>query len=253
MPVCEMLTPWQWECELENKADIKFAFPDDDLLTSLVDHYFVNANAYMPLLHRPTFEKSVQEGKHFSDQGFAATVLLACAIGSRYCDDPRVLLDDIPGNQYAAGWKYFVQVPPIEVSPVSRPSCYELQKCVVRPCHVYSRSTEKLTWYFQLMVVFMTGSSSPRGCWTLVGTALRFVQDLGVHRRRMSGPTVTKAQHEHWKRIFWFVCHLADVQKLTLRKGVSFAWIECLLWEWGAPLHCRMKSAHLNNSRRTCR
>lgn len=136
MSVREALTPWQWECELENKADIKYTYPDPDLVFTLVDLYFINANAFTPLLHRPTFEKFVQEGKHYSDQGFAATLLLVCAIGSRYCDDPRVLLDNSLDNHYSAGWKYFVQVPPIEVSPISRPSCYELQKCVVCPSRV---------------------------------------------------------------------------------------------------------------------
>ncbi|KIY63797.1 hypothetical protein CYLTODRAFT_359358, partial [Cylindrobasidium torrendii FP15055 ss-10] len=172
-----------------------------DLLSTLVEHYFVNANAYMPLLHRPTFQKSIREGQHFRDQEFAATLLLACAIGSRYCDDLRVRLDD-NNSQYSAGWKYFVQVPSIEVSPVSRPSCYELQKCV-------------------LMVIFMTGSSNPRGCWTLVGTALRFVQDLGVHRRKMSDVSVTKAQHEHWKRIFWCLVCMDRMFAVSMGRSVA--------------------------------
>ncbi|KIY70978.1 hypothetical protein CYLTODRAFT_419255 [Cylindrobasidium torrendii FP15055 ss-10] len=191
-----------WEQALENKVNIHFNFPPPELMASLVNHYFVNANAFMPLLHRPTFEYAIREGKHLEDQGFAATLLLACAIGSRYSDDPRVRLDDCLDNQYSAGWKYFVQVPPMEVSPMSKPSRYELQKCI-------------------LMVFFMMGSSSPRGCWTLVGTGLRFAQDLGIHRRRMSDMNMTRADHEQWKRIFWCLVCLDRMYAMGMGRSVA--------------------------------
>jgi len=38
------------------------------------------------------------------------TVLLACALGSRYSDDPRVMVTD-DDTGLSAGWNYFVQVP----------------------------------------------------------------------------------------------------------------------------------------------
>ncbi|KIY63793.1 hypothetical protein CYLTODRAFT_425777 [Cylindrobasidium torrendii FP15055 ss-10] len=191
-----------WEQALEHKVTVNYAFPPPDLLPVLVDLYFVNSNNYLPLLHRPTFERAIKENVHLTDQGFAATLLLVCGIGSRYSDDLRVRLDSALDDPYSAGWKYFVQIPPMEVGPSTIPSLYELQKCV-------------------LMVFFMMSSSSPRGCWTLVGTGLRFVQDLGVHQRRMPDVHITRAEHERWKRIFWCLVCLDRVFAVAMGRSVA--------------------------------
>ena len=84
------------------------SFPDLPLLTTLVDLYFKYSNVYMPLLHRPTFEKGIREGLHFRDEGFGSSVLLVCAIGARFSDDARVLLDT--GEIHSAGWEWFHRV-----------------------------------------------------------------------------------------------------------------------------------------------
>ncbi|KAJ7844943.1 hypothetical protein B0H14DRAFT_2775939 [Mycena olivaceomarginata] len=47
-----------------------FVFPDPDLLRALVDLYFIHKNLYFPVLHRPTFDRSVAEGLHTRDPTF---------------------------------------------------------------------------------------------------------------------------------------------------------------------------------------
>ena len=64
----------------------------------------------MPLLHRPTFEKGLAEGLHYKDEGFGSTVLLVSALGSRFCDDPRVILED-SNSQHSAGWEWLLLRP----------------------------------------------------------------------------------------------------------------------------------------------
>lgn len=82
----------------------------------------------MPLLHRPTFEKSVSEGLHRTNAMFGATLLLVCAHGARYSDDPRVLAAESPRS---AGWRWFEQVNILRKSLYHRTSLYELQMHVV--------------------------------------------------------------------------------------------------------------------------
>lgn len=84
---------------------------------------------FTPLLHRPTFERSVREGLHKRDVDFGCVLLLVCALGSRYSDDLRVVLEDAFPEQsamsetsaeeeerarrwrwHSAGWKWFRQV-----------------------------------------------------------------------------------------------------------------------------------------------
>ena len=85
----------------------------------------------MPLLHRPTFEKSVAEGLHFTDSMFGATLLLVCAHGSRYSEDPRVLAEG-SDNPRSAGWKWFEQVNVFRRTLFQRTTLYELQMHAVR-------------------------------------------------------------------------------------------------------------------------
>ncbi len=77
-------------------------------MSSLIDLYFENYNVYMPLLHRPTFEKSMQQGLHLINESFGAIVLLTCALGAKFSDDPRTLLNMT--NMHSAGWKWFKYV-----------------------------------------------------------------------------------------------------------------------------------------------
>ena len=108
-----------------------YIYPDADLIPHLIDAYFLHLNIFMPLLHRPTFEKSVAEGLHFSDSMFGATLLLVCALGSRYSEDPRVLAEGSDSPR-SAGWKWFEQVSVFRTSLYKRTTLYELQMHAVR-------------------------------------------------------------------------------------------------------------------------
>jgi len=113
-----------------------------------VDLYFANMNSFLPLLHRPIFEKSLAENLHLRDDGFGAVVLLVAAVGARFSDDVRVAL---PGTNamHSAGWGWFNQVQMVRRSLFSPPSLYDLQIYCVRnhnaPCQVFPI----LTWFIE--------------------------------------------------------------------------------------------------------
>ncbi|KAJ6596960.1 fungal-specific transcription factor domain-containing protein [Mycena vulgaris] len=157
----------------------QYTFPEADLLTNLVELYFVNVNCYYPVLHRPTFERKVHDKLHLRDHRFAATLLMVCTLGSRHSDDPRVLLEDQTGY-HSAGWKWHNQVRVIPKHLIYKPNLYELQ-------------TIALSSLFLLAI-------SPVA-WNQIGFGLRRAQDVGAHRR-MKQPHPT-AEHESWKRVFW--------------------------------------------------
>lgn len=107
-----------------------YTFPEDDLVDALVKLYFEHVNILLPLLHRPSFERSIQEKLHLKDEGFAATVLLVCAVGSRWSDDPRIFLEG--GTPNSCGWKWFGQVQVVRRSLLEPPTLYDLQFYCVR-------------------------------------------------------------------------------------------------------------------------
>ncbi|KAJ3505766.1 hypothetical protein NLJ89_g7247 [Agrocybe chaxingu] len=179
------LRPWESRINAKKPAPV-YHFPEPDLAEHLIDLYFEFVNLYLPLLHRPTFEKSVQDGLQHTNQSFASVYLLVCAVGSRFSADPRVRLDGIE-SYHSCGWKWFDQVQVVKKSLLSPPSLYDLQ-------------------FYCLSVQFLQGSSAPQSCWTMVGIGIRLAQDVGAHRRKIHTRPVT-AEDELWKRAFWvLVC-----------------------------------------------
>ncbi|KAJ7926737.1 fungal-specific transcription factor domain-containing protein [Mycena leptocephala] len=171
--------PWQ-SAECRTKT---YDFPSEPLMGQLLELYFTHQNIYLPLLHRPTFERGVLEGLHLRDDGFAATVLVVCAIGSRWSMDPRMT-----GAGLSCGWEWFNQVPQVERHLFGQTKLYDLQ-------------------YYCLAVEFLAGSSSPQACWMLAGIGLRLAQTVGIHRRtsRIEVPSV---ERELLKRAFWVLVWL---------------------------------------------
>lgn len=98
-------------------------------MDQLLDAYFSYDTGWMPLLHKPTFMKNVKDGLHLRSGGFGATVLLACALGSRHVDDERVLLDK--SDRRSAGWHWFQKVDDMHKSLLAPVHLYDLQICAV--------------------------------------------------------------------------------------------------------------------------
>ncbi|KAG6819032.1 hypothetical protein H0H93_016104 [Arthromyces matolae] len=169
----------------------KYRFPEPDLMKELVDLYFKHQNRYLPIFHRPTFERAISSDQHYSDQSFAPVLLMMCAVAAKYSNDPRVM--DEPQEEggkpdpHTSGWKWFGQISLIRPSPMSAPNIHNLQ-------------------FYALVGQFLQASSVPHACWTVVGVAIRLALDIGVHRRKPKGVPHT-VEDELWKRLFWvLVC-----------------------------------------------
>ncbi|KAF8210525.1 fungal-specific transcription factor domain-containing protein [Mycena galopus ATCC 62051] len=175
-----------WEEAVPNETP-RYIFPDPDLMTSLLEIYFTNVQPTLPLLHRPTFEKSLAEGLHLTDFRFGGTVLALLSVASRYSDDPRVF---VPGSNSAlsSGWIFFNQVQVIRKSLFDEPSIYEVQ-------------------LYCLITLFTLGTSSPQASWLYLGLGIRFIQERGEHRRKREGHKFT-VEDELWKRAFWCLLSL---------------------------------------------
>jgi hypothetical protein len=106
-----------------------FQFPPKDLLSSLIDNYFRCYNDYLPLLHRPTFDRAVANGQHLEDDSFGAIVILVSAIGSSHSDDPRLRVE--LNQPDSAGWNLFKQLHLDELALMNATPLYAVQICVV--------------------------------------------------------------------------------------------------------------------------
>ncbi|KAI0666833.1 fungal-specific transcription factor domain-containing protein [Trametes maxima] len=162
-------------------------FPPEDLMTDLISLFFSRLNVYTPLLHKPTFTEGLEKGQHLKDGGFGATVLLVCAIGSGFSDDPRVLMDG-NGSKTSAGWKWFLQVEAARKSLMAPTRLYDLQICA-------------------LMALFLHGTRFTQHIWTLTGLGVRKGLEVGAHRKQTGSSTLT-VEDELRRRAFWVLVNL---------------------------------------------
>ncbi|THU89834.1 hypothetical protein K435DRAFT_280822 [Dendrothele bispora CBS 962.96] len=75
--------PFQSGQDFLQPQNPNFTFPGPSLMQNLIHYYFLEHDVYCPLLHRPTFEKSISNGLHLHDSGFGSLVLLVCAMGAK--------------------------------------------------------------------------------------------------------------------------------------------------------------------------
>ena len=118
-------------------------------MDELVNLYFTQMNIHCPLLHEPTFRKAIAAGEHLRNGAFGGTVLLVCAIASRYTCDPRVLLAG-SDHHHSSGWKWFLLVNRLRKTSFAPAKIYDVQICVVRDVHREAGSQgmqSKLTRY----------------------------------------------------------------------------------------------------------
>ncbi|KAJ7745792.1 fungal-specific transcription factor domain-containing protein [Mycena maculata] len=163
-----------------------YEFPEDDLMISLMSLYFDNVNIFFPILHRPTFEKALVNNTYLRDDGFAGTLLLVCALGAWYSEDPRVHLSAVTNSTCGtAGWKWFDQVDLAANSLRGQPTLYDLQSYCAR-----------------LAIQFLDRTAGSRACWTPVGIGIRLGVDIGAHRSKSRGEMLTP-EEELEKRVYW--------------------------------------------------
>jgi hypothetical protein len=191
----EFWTQYSWERAVVRPDVPRFSFPDSDLIDQLVDLYFSRINLFLPLLHRPTFERQLHDRLHLRDQGFASVLLCLCACASRYSDDPRVLLEGSTA-WHSSGWKWFAQVQMLRRSLMGLPVLHDVQM-------------------YALACLFLQGCSSPQSCWTMIGVGIRLVQDIGMHRKRVYS-TMDLAEAEQWRRAFWVLVVLDRIMSASL-------------------------------------
>ncbi|KAJ7187380.1 fungal-specific transcription factor domain-containing protein, partial [Mycena filopes] len=181
-----------WSFRAVSRRARPLDFPPAAMMDDLFELYFQHQNMYVPLLHRPTFERGVASGLHLRNDAFGTTVLLVCAVASRWSKDPEVGLlsidTSVGTDGLAYGWRWFNQVRN-------------------QGGHMFGTATVHDLQYYCLAVQFLEGSASPQACWNLVGFGLRIAQDIGVHRRK-AAYEVPSVEGELLKRAFWVLVYM---------------------------------------------
>jgi hypothetical protein len=158
-------------------------YPPSDLVASLLELYFTNVHPTFPVLHRPSFERSVAEGLHLKDMQFGAALLAVLGVASRVGSllVPNALIATLLLNS--------IQMIPVFSSTALRPFHpagnsslkYKLSVNCLNPHYIrfsftvyayaISMCDKNLTGE-QLMTLFSLGTSAPQSSWGLYLVAL---------------------------------------------------------------------------------
>ncbi|KAJ7364453.1 fungal-specific transcription factor domain-containing protein [Mycena albidolilacea] len=175
-PPLILLLPWEQEACNQQR---RYVYPANDLIAALLDLYFKNVHPTLPILNRPSMERSVAEGLHFIDMKFGGMLLSVLAVAARYSDDPRVFVDG--HTPLSAGWEFANEA--WRALKLSEPTIHEVQM------------------YFML-TLYAKATSTPQISWSYLGLGIRCLQQRAEFRRKSPGGK-PGLEDELWKRIFW--------------------------------------------------
>ncbi|KAJ7268163.1 fungal-specific transcription factor domain-containing protein [Mycena haematopus] len=190
-PLFWNVLPWEKE---EYDTRPTYFYPASDLIYSLLDLFFANVHPTIPILHRPSFERSVAQGLHLTDMDFGGTLLSVLAVASRYSKDPRVFVDG--DTSLSSGWKFANQIGILRKR--AEPSIHEVQAYFFLTLFLLGTSVPQRSWLY--LVCLSMSIQAANGA--EVGLGIRFLQQRGEHRRK-PGTHAPNAQEELWKRAFW--------------------------------------------------
>ncbi|KAK7063670.1 fungal-trans domain-containing protein [Favolaschia claudopus] len=171
------LLPWERDAYAEHP---KYMYPAKDLMQSLLQLYLINVHPTFPILHFPSFSRSVEDGLHLTNAKFGGALLALLAVASRYSKDPRVFVNG-DTSLLSAGWTFFHQILNWFVPKNFQPTIYDVQM-------------------YGLMSMYSCGISAPQNSWLYLGLGIRCLHHRGAHRKRPGEPDL---QAELWKRAFW--------------------------------------------------
>ncbi|KAF5346392.1 hypothetical protein D9758_012772 [Tetrapyrgos nigripes] len=172
----------------ELKAPV-YDFPPADDLHRFIDIYFLEREPYFPLLHRPTFEKSIRQGLHYRNPAFGAVVLAVCAHGDKVLSTSSI--GEIPGGRW------------INQIRLARFIFHE------------TLELDHLQVYCLMISYFHSVSKGINTVWLLAGIAIRRAQEKGAHRRYLNSSDQPTVEGELWKRTFWSLM-IVDIMMSTL-------------------------------------
>ncbi|CAE7179852.1 unnamed protein product [Rhizoctonia solani] len=174
----------------DSEEGLALDLPPEDLIPILVDTFF--RMLFFPFIHRGMFEKQLKANLHKRDGTYLRILLLICANGARWCDDPRVLDERWP-VKLSAGHKWFRQLAYWQKNPMEQIGLQDAQ-------------------LITLFAIYCFGTSGNYQAWITTGVGIRLMQDVGVHRRK----STQSLEDELFKRCFWTMVMLDRLQCLTM-------------------------------------
>lgn len=183
----------------------RYRFPAPDLLEELLDVFFHHLMPLMPIVHGPTLRRDLAQGRAKQDSAFRGLIFTILAIAARFlpADDVRVLADpddkSTAGDHWAAASRLYHQV--------FAASLINVQVLL-------------------LTATFMPASLGVGTSWTVLGVAIRALQDIGLHTE-MAYSEYSPFEREMRRRVFWGTLILDGILSVNLGRPTALRMADC--------------------------
>ncbi|KAH7099900.1 fungal-specific transcription factor domain-containing protein [Auriculariales sp. MPI-PUGE-AT-0066] len=172
----------EFRMERPEKRYLDPILPPPERLALLVQAYFDDYNANLPIFHRQLFEQQLLDTGPARDQSFTVAVLLVCALGESRLS---VGTGSTQQDQYSPGWNFFLQAEPfLRVPTPTEPRLLDIQS-------------------FFLATLYAAIVRGNPAAWTLFGAGIRLAYLANAHRRARYVGRQPTLLDELWKRTFW--------------------------------------------------
>ncbi|UZJ54223.1 hypothetical protein CBS101457_003543 [Exobasidium rhododendri] len=168
-------------------------FPEPGLLEELIKLFFNQLNPLLPIIHEHSLRKDLIQGRAEKDSAFRGLIFTIIAIASRFfSNDARVLADKedptSAGDHWAAASRFHHQV--------------------------YAASLINVQ-VLLLSTTFMPSSLGMGPTWTILGVAIRALQDIGLHTEK-AYVDFSPFEQEMRRRTFWAAFILDGVLSINM-------------------------------------
>lgn len=186
--------------------------PEASLLNDMLDYYFRQLNPMLPILHEATLRRDIAQGRADRDSAFRGLVFTLLAIAGRFAkDDKRVLADpddaESAGDHWAAASRFHHQV--------------------------YAASLINVQMLI-LACAFMPSTLGIGTSWTVLGVAIRALQDIGLHTEKAYGG-YTPFDQERRRRTFWAAVIIDGLLSINMGRPTAVRLADTSVYY---PRHC---------------
>ncbi|KAG5646422.1 hypothetical protein DXG03_003472 [Asterophora parasitica] len=190
-------------------------YPERDLADKLIEAYFSRCHFLMPVLDKPTFlcqyntimDNKTDQALARSEAAFLSVLFAVFACAAHLVQDPRLATATDRGDDGGMGMVYY-------------------ERALILQYISHANTQIAHVQCFILMSSFLCSINCLPQAWILIGQAVRYGQDLGLHRspRRM---LITPIEKETRRKVWWGVYTLDRMLALALGRPLGINDADC--------------------------
>lgn len=174
--------------------------PPYDLAVKLVKAFFDHVNSILPVIHRPSFQRDLENDVASTDPSFRGLLFAIYALGARSVDDPRIPTFT-GGEIHMFAHSMATKLSKYSAGAVYAQTAARANHDFLTGCKLYDLQRHAL------IVLYLSTAVSPPTFWLMCGWGLRGAIDVGAHREKRKRWSDSPLEDQLRKRAMWLMLY----------------------------------------------